>query len=107
MSARSTGRASQTDFRVLRTNGTFSLLEVRIATGRTHQIRVHLSAIGHPVVGDRLYGAPARAADAGSLQRFFLHSRQIRFVHPVSGEPMCVVAPLPPEFTGLLNRLAL
>lgn len=107
MSARSTGRASQTDFRVLRTNGAFSLLEVRIATGRTHQIRVHLSAIGHPVVGDRLYGAPAKPAEAGDLQRFYLHSREIRFAHPVSGEAMCVVAPLPPEFTGLLDRLAL
>lgn len=107
MSARSTGRASQTDFRVLRTNGAFSLLEVRIATGRTHQIRVHLSAIGHPVVGDRLYGAPARVPEAAGLQRFFLHSREIRFTHPVSGEAMCVAAPLPLEFSGLLDRLAL
>lgn len=107
MSARSSGRASQTDFRVLRTNGAFSLLEVRIATGRTHQIRVHLAAIGHPVVGDRLYGAPARVPEAGGVQRFFLHSREIRFAHPVSGEAMCVAAPLPPEFSGLLERLAL
>lgn len=107
MSARSAGRASQTDFRVLRTNGAFSLLEVRIATGRTHQIRVHLSTIGHPVVGDRLYGAPAKVPEAGGLQRFFLHSREIRFAHPVSGEAMCVTAPLPTEFSGLLDRLAL
>lgn len=107
MSARSAGRASQTDFRVLRTNGAFSLLEVRIATGRTHQIRVHLSAIGHPVVGDRLYGAPARVPEGGAVERFFLHSREIRFAHPVSGEAMCVAAPLPPEFSRLLERLAL
>jgi 23S rRNA pseudouridine1911/1915/1917 synthase len=107
MSARSAGRASQTDFRVLRTNGAFSLLEVRIATGRTHQIRVHLSTIGHPVAGDRLYGASAKVPATGGLPRFFLHSREICFEHPISSEPMCVNAPLPPEFTGLLEHLAL
>ena len=107
MSARSAGRAAQTDFRVLRANGGFSLLEVRIATGRTHQIRVHLSAIGHPVAGDRLYGAPAKIAGIAALPRFFLHAREIRFEHPASGEPMCLTAPLPPEFSGLLERLAL
>lgn len=107
MSARTVGRASQTDFRVLRTNGGFSLLEVRIATGRTHQIRVHLSAIGNPVVGDRLYGAPANIPGVATARRFFLHSREIRFTHPVSKEPLSVEAPLPPEFAGLFERLAL
>jgi 23S rRNA pseudouridine1911/1915/1917 synthase len=53
----------------------FTLLEVRIGTGRTHQIRVHLSGIGHPVVGDTLYGAPAKVAGMPPLGRYFLHAR--------------------------------
>jgi len=55
------------------------LLEVRIGTGRTHQIRVHLSSIGHPVAGDTLYGAPAKVEGRPPLGRFFLHAHRIRF----------------------------
>ena len=84
----------------------FTFLEVRIGTGRTHQIRVHLASIGHPVVGDRLYGAPAKIAGEPTLARYFLHAHRIRFEQPSTGEPVTVVSPLPAELeawiTGLL-----
>lgn len=107
MAARGPGRTAQTDFRVLKQNSEYSLLEVRIATGRTHQIRVHLSAIGHPVVGDRLYGAAKAPAGLPPLERFYLHAREIGFEHPSTGEPLRMTAPLPAEFTELLRALAL
>lgn len=95
------GRAALTDFRVLEEWPNFSLLEVRIGTGRTHQIRVHLSAIGHPVVGDALYGAPRQPA----FPRFFLHAREIVFTHPATGMSVTVQAPLPPELEAELAAL--
>ena len=107
MSTRHTGRSAQTDFRVLKQSAGYSLLEVRIATGRTHQIRVHLSKIGHAVVGDRLYGAPGAPAGLGKLGRFYLHARQIGFVHPSTNERIVIEAPLPEEFTELLGLLEL
>jgi 23S rRNA pseudouridine1911/1915/1917 synthase len=105
MAAKTTGRTAQTDFRVIEKLNGYSLLEVRIATGRTHQIRVHLAAIGHPVAGDRLYGAPAEPAGLPKLDRFFLHAKEIVFRHPSSGAEMRIEAPLPPEFTALLAEL--
>jgi 23S rRNA pseudouridine1911/1915/1917 synthase len=107
MAARAGGRVAETDFRVLRATDQYSLLEVCIGTGRTHQIRVHLSAIGHPVVGDRLYGAPASPAGLPPLERFFLHAREIEFQQPATGEVVHIEAPLPVEFTQLLQALAL
>jgi len=103
--------------------GNFTLLEVRIETGRTHQIRVHLASIGHPVAGDTLYGAAGqlkdqRAAQAASrsaranadqeslrLGRNFLHAARIEFAHPVTGKPLALEAPLPQELTQFLARL--
>ena len=105
MAAKITGRTAQTDFRVIEKLNGYSLLEVRIATGRTHQIRVHLAAIGHPVAGDRLYGAPAEPAGLPKLGRFFLHAKEIVFRHPSSGAEMRIEAPLPPEFTALVAEL--
>jgi 23S rRNA pseudouridine1911/1915/1917 synthase len=105
MAAKTTGRTAQTDFRVIEKLNGYSLLEVRIATGRTHQIRVHLAAIGHPVAGDRLYGAPAEPAGLPKMDRFFLHAKEIVFRHPSSGAEMRIEAPLPPEFTALLAEL--
>jgi 23S rRNA pseudouridine1911/1915/1917 synthase len=93
------GRAAWSEYRVLRRFARFTLLEVRIGTGRTHQIRVHLSSIGHSVVGDSLYGAPA-------LPRFFLHARRITFQSPATGEDVTVEAPLPPELNDIISRLA-
>ena len=98
MTARlSSGRAAWSEYRVLRRFENLTLLEVRIGTGRTHQIRVHLSSIGHPVVGDTLYGAPARVPGRPPLGRYFLHAHRITFRQPTTGEPITVASPLPRE----------
>jgi 23S rRNA pseudouridine1911/1915/1917 synthase len=99
MTARlATGRQALTEFRVLRRFDKFTYLEVRIGTGRTHQIRVHLASIGHPVAGDRLYGAPA-------ARRLFLHAWRIGFDSPASSERVRVESPLPPELVEWLAEL--
>ena len=98
------GRPALTEYRVLEQLGAFSFLEVRIATGRTHQIRVHLASIRHPIVGDRLYGAPAESA-APPLNRFFLHAHRLRFFSPSSGKPVLVESPLAPELAAFLDSL--
>ena len=99
------GRAAWSEYRVLRRFERFTLLEVRIGTGRTHQIRVHLSSIGHPVAGDTLYGAPAKVEGRPPLGRFFLHARRIRFHQPSTGEELAVESPLPPELEEWMNGL--
>jgi 23S rRNA pseudouridine1911/1915/1917 synthase len=81
------GRAAITEYRVVRRFERFTYLQVRIGTGRTHQIRAHLSSIGHPVAGDRVYGAK-------TAERFFLHAWRIVFVTPATGERVEVEAPL-------------
>ena len=91
------GRAAWSEYRVVKRFEKFTLLEVRIGTGRTHQIRVHLSGMGHPVVGDTLYGAPARVEGMPALGRYFLHAHRIRFRLPSTGEEATVVSPLPRE----------
>jgi 23S rRNA pseudouridine1911/1915/1917 synthase len=107
MTARlSRGRAAWTEFHVLRRFAGFTFLEVRIGTGRTHQIRVHLSSIGHPVVGDRLYGAPAEVAGQPALPRYFLHAHRIRFQQPSTGRPVTVESPLPPDLSAWMSRLS-
>ena len=107
MAARRQGRTAQTDFRVLQGTDRFSLVELRIATGRTHQIRVHMSAIGHPVVGDRLYGAVRAPAGTAPCDRFYLHAGEIRFHQPSKGELLTVTAPLGSDFTKLMRDLGL
>ena len=98
MTARlASGRAAWSEWKVLRRLGKFTFLEVRIGTGRTHQIRVHLSSIGHPVAGDTLYGAPAKVDGKPLLGRYFLHAHRIRFHQPATGAEMVVVSPLPRE----------
>jgi 23S rRNA pseudouridine1911/1915/1917 synthase len=99
------GRAALTGYRVLKRLRGFTLLEVRIGTGRTHQIRVHLAGLGHPVAGDRLYGAPARAEGAPPAGRFFLHALRVRFRSPSTGEPVTVESPLPGELEEWWKRL--
>ncbi len=93
------GRSALTEYEVLETVGPYSLLRVRIGTGRTHQIRVHLASLGHPVAGDRIYGAPALA-----LGRFFLHAHRLRFTSPSTGQAIAVESPLPPELTAFLQE---
>jgi 23S rRNA pseudouridine1911/1915/1917 synthase len=101
MTARlSRGRQAITSYQVLKRLKESTLLEVKIGTGRTHQIRVHLASIGHPVVGDKLYGAPA-----SELGRYFLHARQITFTGPASGERITIAAPLPPDLVTYLDAL--
>jgi 23S rRNA pseudouridine1911/1915/1917 synthase len=89
--------------------GKFTLLEVRIDTGRTHQIRVHLASLRHPVVGDALYGAARelRSKSAGSLSlpRNFLHSATLQFQHPRTGEVLSFTAPLPAELGDYLQKI--
>lgn len=101
--------------------GSFTLVSVRIETGRTHQIRVHLSSIGHPVAGDTLYGAPAQIpvveirtagvrkksdpAETIALDRNFLHAAELEFAHPRTGEPLHLKARLPQELTDFLAKL--
>ena len=110
---RSGGREAVTHYDVERriesTYGKFTLLKLRIETGRTHQIRVHLASIGHPVVGDTLYGAPAeiraKALPALALQRNFLHSTELQFTHPRTGELLSFSRPLPPQLQDFLSKL--
>jgi 23S rRNA pseudouridine1911/1915/1917 synthase len=84
-----------------------TLLCCRLETGRTHQVRVHLAAIGHPVVGDPRYGASRRAGrvDGVPLTRQWLHARELSFDHPVSGERMRFSSPLPEDLAAVLRRL--
>jgi 23S rRNA pseudouridine1911/1915/1917 synthase len=89
--------------------GKFSLLEVQIDTGRTHQIRVHLCSLGHPVVGDTLYGArrelESKDANRISLPRNFLHAAALQFQHPRTAELLSFSAPLPEELESFLQKL--
>ena len=99
MTARlASGRAALTEFRVLERFEKFTYLEVRIGTGRTHQIRVHLASEGHPVAGDRLYGAAA-------ADRMFLHAWRLSFMSQATGGRVSVEAPLPRELQQWLERL--
>jgi 23S rRNA pseudouridine1911/1915/1917 synthase len=99
------GRSAWSEYRVVRRFGRFTLLEVRIGTGRTHQIRVHLSSIGHPVVGDTLYGAPAKIEGMPPLGRYFLHAHRIRFHQPSTGEEITLTSPLAAELMEWMARL--
>jgi len=95
------GRSALTEYEVLEEFKNASYLRVRIGTGRTHQIRVHFASIGHPIVGDRLYGAPPQ----GGLGRFFLHAHYLAFHSPSTGGRIAVESPLPPDLLHLLSTL--
>jgi 23S rRNA pseudouridine1911/1915/1917 synthase len=104
------GREAHTDWRVLARLAAFTLVEIRLHSGRTHQIRAHFSALRHPLAGDTLYGA-AREVRAGkvalpSLGRPFLHAARIGFAHPRTGRPVEVRAPLAADLRAWLDRLA-
>ena len=92
------GRDARTHFEIERVLPTSALLRVTLETGRTHQIRVHLAAIGHPVAGDPQYGVRGRFG----LERQFLHAARLAFLHPVTGEPVNVVSPLPEDLVAAL-----
>ena len=100
------GRRSITLVKVLQRRPDFTLLDVTIKTGRTHQIRVHLAHSGHPIVGDPKYGDFARNklfAKQHRYERMFLHARQLAFDHPASGERITLQAPLPADCATLLK----
>ena len=98
------GRPAFTEYRVLRRFAGFTYVEVQIKTGRTHQIRVHFSNLGHAVAGDALYGAPAK--EAAELGRYFLHAHRLRFEQPTTGAPIALVSPLPESLVNWMNGLA-
>ncbi len=108
------GRTAVTHYRVVRRMdtrfGKFSLLDVKIDTGRTHQIRVHVATMGHPVVGDTTYGAPKQARGKNAvivLQRNFLHAAELEFRHPRTGELVALKSELPGELGEFLGRVEL
>lgn len=93
-------REARTHFRLERLLATTSLLRVKLETGRTHQIRVHMASIGHPVLGDRQYGG----RESYGLTRQFLHATRLRFPHPVTGEEVDVESPLPEDLEAALAK---
>jgi 23S rRNA pseudouridine1911/1915/1917 synthase len=93
-------REARTHFELDSAFAEHSLLRLRLETGRTHQIRVHLRAIGHPVAGDPEYGTPGMLG----LQRQFLHAARLAFAHPLTGEPIEVRSPLPADLQQALRR---
>ncbi len=112
------GRSAVSHWQVLRRiqgpYGNFTLVSVRIETGRTHQIRVHMASLGHPVVGDTLYGAPSAIAPLAAaasrlprlvLPRNFLHAAELEFAHPDSGERLSLVSNLPADLKQFMAQL--
>lgn len=99
------GRETETAFRVLRTAPDCSLVEVTPTTGRTHQIRVHMAAIGHPVIGDKLYGGRRERKSRWKVPRHLLHAWKLAFAHPRTGTRVESVAPLPPDFQEFLDTM--
>ncbi len=95
------GKHAVTDYRVLNTLGMSSLVECTLHSGRTHQIRVHMKHLGHPLLGDATYGRPSRQQD---VPRVMLHARLLGFTHPATGERMTFQAPIPEEFHPWLPK---
>ena len=115
MAVRSDGRAAVTHYRIEKKFRAHTLSRVRLETGRTHQIRVHLAHAGYPIVGDPVYGGrrrmpagatPELRAALAAFHRQALHAARLTFVHPKSGKSVAFEAPLPADFSGLLGALA-
>ena len=96
------GKNAVTHFKVLERFRNYTLLEVKIETGRTHQIRVHLSQIGYPVVGDTTY---SNGKNEWGIKGQCLHAKSLKFKHPVTGKEMFIEAPLPEYFEEVLQEL--
>ncbi|MBI4506327.1 MAG: RluA family pseudouridine synthase [Chloroflexi bacterium] len=106
MAVRPQGRPARTRYRTVELLGRYALLELTLETGRTHQIRVHCRAIGHPIVGDPVYGVVEQRL---GLARQFLHAAALRFAHPRDGRPLAFTSALPPDLAAALaeaRRLA-
>jgi 23S rRNA pseudouridine1911/1915/1917 synthase len=102
------GKTAVTHYRVLERFGVATLLSVTLETGRTHQIRIHLSGRGHPVVGDKIYGTPGRFPSHSLLDAFprqALHAGRLGFTHPVTGQWLVFESPVPRDFAALLAEL--
>jgi 23S rRNA pseudouridine955/2504/2580 synthase len=101
------GQRAHTIFRRIKVAGGFSLLEAELKTGRTHQIRVHLAAVQHPIAGDTKYGNPElnRQLKYQGLKRMFLHSARLEIRHPLTGAELKLEAPLPAELQLFLDTL--
>jgi len=100
------GKAAETLFKRLQLYRNATLVEASPKTGRTHQIRVHAASLGHPIVGDDRYGVDEtnKLFKNKGYKRMFLHAETLRFLHPVSEEPMYITAPLPPQLANLLTH---
>jgi 23S rRNA pseudouridine1911/1915/1917 synthase len=102
------GKRAVTHVRPLEKLGRYTLVECRLETGRTHQIRIHLAEAGHPLCGEKVYGKPLRGKateDRSGAPRLALHAAELGFQHPVTGEPMRFEMPLPPDLEAFLDRL--
>ena len=102
MAVTAEGRESRTGYQLLERAGSHSLLELQLHTGRTHQARVHLSWLGHPIMGDAVYGKRSPL-----LPRHFLHAHRLAFAHPITGEPLDLHSPLPADLAAALDAARL
>ena len=102
MAVRKDGKTAITHFKVLKRYNKYTLLEIKIDTGRTHQIRVHMAEIGHPVVGDMVYSS---GKNEFGIEGQMLHAKSLSFKHPVTGKEMHLEANLPQYFVDVLNKL--
>ncbi len=98
-------RPSQTEYRTITAYDNFTLLECKLLTGRTHQIRVHLTYINHPLVGDLVYGRRKSKQPYRQVQRQFLHAARLSFKRPFNEEIITITAELPPELQGIIDNL--
>ena len=96
------GKSAITHFKVIERFGNYTLLEVKIETGRTHQIRVHLTEIGYPIVGDTVY---SNGKNEWNIQGQCLHAKSLKFKHPITGKEMFIEAPLPEYFENVISEL--
>jgi 23S rRNA pseudouridine1911/1915/1917 synthase len=101
------GREAETTYQVLRSGPECTLVQVMPITGRTHQIRVHLSAVGHPVLGDRVYGGRRERKSRWKVPRQLLHAWKLAFTHPRTGEPVESIAPIPHDFQKIVTQAGL
>lgn len=100
MAVSKNGKEAITHFKVLKRFNDYTLLEIKIDTGRTHQIRVHMAEIKHPVIGDTVY---SNGKNKFGVKGQMLHAKQIEFTHPTTGERLKIEAPLPRQFTEILD----
>ncbi len=98
------GKSAITHFKVIERFGNYTLLEVKIETGRTHQIRVHLTEIGYPIVGDTVY---SNGKNEWNIQGQCLHAKSLKFKHPITGKEMFIEAPLPEYFENVISKLGI